>query len=514
MTDPRKNFFPRTLRGILASIGKALFLALAVLFAAGAAMAEPRKNGVPSGLGRSVVSVEVSRKEYQYYQPWSTRTKKVKKVGVVIGDRQVLVTAEDLSDNTLVRLQKGGRGQWWIGKVLWIDYHTDLALVTAADADFWRDLKPVALKGLAHQGQPLQIVRWREGTLESRQAEFTQFSVREAQLSPLDEVTLEVGSEIQGCGWGEPIVSDSHVIGLIRAQEGRTCLGIPASFIREVVDAHNAGSYRGMGYFHFYWEPAENPATLARLKVPAPASGVLVIQVPDRPDGGPKVLKREDVILRIDGFELDIQGDYNDPEYGHLNLESLATLHKWAGDDVKMQIWRDGRQMDVTYRLPRYEYTNSLVPYAIFDQEPEYLIIGGLVFQPLSIPYLQSWGADWRQRAPFRLNYYNNEPPTKDRSSLVLLSQVLPDPYNIGYQEVNYLAVDKVNGQRISRLSDLKAALQKPVNGYHIIDFMPGDSLQRLVLAAGDAEEEATRRVLKRYGITESSRLASAVRSN
>jgi hypothetical protein len=487
---------------------------MAMFSAANPLAAGTAKSGVASALERSIVTLEVVHKQYEYYQPWTTRTKRVHKIGVVVGEHQVLTTAEDLSDSTLVRFQKGGHGQWWIGKLVWVDYHADLALVTVSDADFWRDLKPVTLKGLTNPRQPLQIVRWREETLESRQAEFTQFSVREAQLSPLSEVTLEVGTEMQGAGWGEPIVAESRVVGLVRAQEGRNCFAIPASFVRAVLDAHNKGSYRGLGYFHFYWEGAENPASLARLKLPAPPRGVLVTQVPDRPDAGRQVLKVQDVILKIDGFELDVQGDYDDPEYGHLNLESLATLRKWAGDDVKMQIWRDGRQMDVTYRLPKFEYTNSLVPYAIHDQEPEYMIVGGLVFQPLSVPYLQSWGTEWRQRGPFRLNYYNNEEPTKERASLVLLSQVLPDPYNIGYQELNYLAVDKVNGRRISRLADIQEALQKPVNGFHIIDFMPGDSLQRLVLAAGDSEQEATGRVLKRYGITDSARFAGATKAN
>ena len=45
--------------------------------------------------------------------------------------------------------------------------------------------------------------------------------------------------------------------------------------------------------------------------------------------------------------------------------------------------------MTVTYNLPRFGSTNSLVPYATYDKEPEYLILGGLVFQPLTDSYLQ-----------------------------------------------------------------------------------------------------------------------------
>ena len=126
--------------------------------------------------------------------------------------------------------------------------------------------------------------------------------------------------------------------------------------------------------------------------------------------------------------------------------------------------------------------------------------MGGLVFQPLSDPYLRSWGADWRRRAPFRLNYYNFQSPTKERTGLVLLSQVLPDPYNLGYQEDRFLVVNKVNGAKISKLADLEAALKKPQNGFHVVEFMEGDRVTKLVLDA-ESEPEATRRILQRYKI-------------
>jgi hypothetical protein len=83
----------------------------------------------------------------------------------------------------------------------------------------------------------------------------------------------------------------------------------------------------------------------------------------------------------------------------------------------------------------------------------------------------------------------------------VLLSQVLPDAYNIGYQEQRGLVIDKVNGRRISRLSELREAFEQPVNGFHVIELIRSDSLRQVVLAAGDTEKEATARVLQRYGI-------------
>jgi hypothetical protein len=466
-------------------------------------------NGV-SPWERSVVNIEVARKQYDYYQPWSKRTRRLQKAGIVVGEHEILTTADEMFDRTLVRLQKGGRGRWFVGDVAWIDYHANLAMVTTKEEDFWRDLKPAPFGPPNTEDGSFQIFRWREGKLENRRAEFTQFTVRESQLSPINVAVLETSSEIQGVGWGEPLVAGSHVAGMICAQDNRTCVAMPASFIQSILSARKKGQYHGLGYFHFYWQPAENPASLARLKLPGEARGVLVTDVPARPDECDQVLKSQDVLLRIDNFDLDIQGDYNDPEFGHIMLENLATRKKWAGDPVEMQIWREGKQLQVTYRLPKFDYTNSLVPNATYDQEPQYLIVGGLVFQPLTESYLESWGRDWKQRAPFRLGYFRNESPTKTRPAVVILSQVLPDPFNIGYQDQKYVVVDKVNGKPVSRLADLREALKKPDGEFNVIDFVRSDSLRRLVVAAGAAEEEATARVLKRYGIAAAARLEAA----
>jgi PDZ domain-containing protein len=155
---------------------------------------------------------------------------------------------------------------------------------------------------------------------------------------------------------------------------------------------------------------------------------------------------------------------------------------------------------EVKYRLPRVDYAVELVPRAVYDREPDYLVFGGLVFEPLTEPYLRSWGADWARHVPFRLAYYQQQKPTLQRKSVVLLSMVLPDPYNLGYQDLRFLPVQRINGRRISDFSDVAPALARPSGGVHVIEFDPGDWVQRLVLDA-DTAESATRRVFQRYGI-------------
>src|ERR1044071_9123222 len=107
-------------------------LALTVLIASSTVLfagAESAPQTGTSAWDNSIVTIEVARKKYDYYQPWTRRTSQTQKTGLVLPDHQILTTADEMFDRTLVRLQKNGRGRRWIGEVTWIDYHANLALV-------------------------------------------------------------------------------------------------------------------------------------------------------------------------------------------------------------------------------------------------------------------------------------------------------------------------------------------------------------------------------------------------
>jgi hypothetical protein len=470
-----------------------------------AALVPAARAADPKAWLDAVVTVEVTFKDYDYFQPWNRPTRTVRKHGLVTGPREILTTAQYLPNQTLVRLQKNGRGRWTNARVTWLDPHADLALLTADDDSFWEGLKAHDLAPRTPRAAEFHLLRWRDGNLESRRVEFGKFTVGEGALSFAPRMLLEVNTDLGGLGWAEPVVLDGQVAGLTSAKGGNTCTVIPSSFIRRVLEAHRAGRFPGLGYFDFVWQPGENPATLSFLRLDGPERGAVVLEVPRRPGVEPG-LKPRDILLEVDGFPVDVQGDYEDPDYGFLMIENLATRSKFAGETVPLKVWRDGRAIEVAYVLPRAEFTNELVPQQAFGWPPEYVIAGGLVFQPLHQPYLRAWGDEWRRRAPFRLLHFKNDQPTPERPFLVVLSAVLPDPINLGYQEVRFLVVNRINGRPIATLTDVIAALKEPKDGAHLVEFLPGENLQRLLLDAATLEE-ATKRVLERYGITEAQSL-------
>lgn len=446
----------------------------------------------------SIVTLEVTRQRYDSAQPWARQTATESKNGVVLPGKEILTTAEYFNDVTLIRVQRNGRGSWYTAKLKWADYHSNLALVTVEDDKFWSGLKAAKFATDFKDLSQVQVVRWRSGNLESRKAEFNEFTVREGKISIVPLANIIFSSEIEGLGWSEAVVNKGKLVGLTTSSDGRKFNVTPAQFIRRVLTAQDKGTFAGMGYFAFTWQQAINPDVQKYLGWKGEPRGVPIIDIPDAEEKT-SPLKVHDLILKVDGFDIDIQGDYLDPEYGHLMLENLSSRH-WAGETVKFVVWREGKEVTVDYVLPKADYQTDLIPKETFDQPPEYLLIGGLLFQPLDGAYLKRWGADWKSRAPFRLAYYDNQPKTAERPGLVLLAGILPDAVNIGYQEYRMLVVDKVNGKTISRISDLAAALETPRDGFHIIEFMDGAGVQKMVLDAAEAKA-ANEKILASYGV-------------
>src|SRR5690606_19868204 len=116
------------------------------------------------------------------------------------------------------------------------------------------------------------------------------------------------------------------------------------------------------------------------------------------------------VVLSIDGQAIDPRGNYDHPQYGKLSFSHLVRGAAKVGDTVKLELIRDGKPLDLDVTLARKRAEDFLVDPYMFDRGPKYLIFGGLIFQELTLPYLESWGEDWTNRAPFNLVYANADP--------------------------------------------------------------------------------------------------------
>lgn len=475
---------------------------LALTFAAGCGSASSgNENDVLDRFQNSLVELELSRKGYNYRMPWVTGRSQTKKNGIIIPGRRILTTADDVSGSVLVRAQKDGAARKYEASFVWVDYYANLAVLEVEDDEFWKDLEPARFVAEVPQSGLLHILRWRNGRLEARSAEIERLFVGKSQTSYVEHLQLEVTSEMDAAGWAEVVVQGNEVVGLTSSANGKSLKITPSPLIQDVLEGRSSEQNSGLGFFDFIWQPGTNPALLKSMGIPDTDHGILVTRVGIKRIA-PEVLQRGDVIVEIAGFPIDIEGKYPDPEYGRLSFEHLATRNVMADAVLPMTLWRNGEKIEIDYTLPRAEFSADLVPDAEYDQAPEYLIAGGLIFQPVTGPYLSAFG----NNPPFLLRYYDYQRPVKDRDGLVALSAVMPDPYNRGYEDSQQLIIDTVNDQMIADLHDLEAALEKPVDGFHRIQFFQDQPLRSIVLDAGTMAL-ATGRVLERYRVPEDRRI-------
>jgi len=183
--------------------------------------------------------------------------------------------------------------------------------------------------------------------------------------------------------------------------------------------------------------------------------GIMVDKIYPFTDTADK-LKKQDVILEIDGIKIGDDGTISHKKNSRIDLNYIIT-NKFEGDSVKLTILRDGKKLHVDIILKR---NNRLCPVHLFNtKDVEYFIFGGLVFLALSRPYLQhKFGEDtWTKKTPSTLKYvyYHRLREFEDQQAIVL-SQVLASEDNIGYHNYKHYLLDTINDDKDNKIRNIK----------------------------------------------------------
>jgi hypothetical protein len=144
----------------------------------------------------------------------------------------------------------------------------------------------------------------------------------------------------------------------------------------------------------------------------------------------------------------------------------------FVGDDVEMKVIRDGKEIVLKSQLTRKDPDDYLVRPYLFDKGPKYVLSGGLLFQELTRPYLNSFGGEQQSGPILRLQRIASAPDEfekEGRKKIVFLSAILPTTSTQGYERMSGQVVEEVNGRKIKELADVAEALKEPKDGLHIV---------------------------------------------
>lgn len=207
---------------------------------------------------------------------------------------------------------------------------------------------------------------------------------------------------------------------------------IPSEVVNHfLVDYVKHKSYTGFGSCGFTVQALENGPMRHALGLKNGESGILVRRVDPSSSAG-KVLKKGDIIRKVQGQ--DIGDDGKVPFRGARNerIDFHYLISKlFIGDTCSFQVLRDKHLLELRMKL------SAVRPLVLHDppDPPKYFVVGGLVFVPLSEPFLMDdFGADFHKQAPIGMIYHWAEGMRQFADhEIIVLSQVLASPLTVGF---------------------------------------------------------------------------------
>ncbi len=442
--------------------------------------------------------------------------------GFVIDGRQILTNAHSVEYAGQVLVRRRGSSKKYRAKIEIVANECDLAVLSIEDESFWttrtdydegeeededdndvdndseeqKDEKsiaddteedailPLEFGKLPELQDEVEVLGYPTGgdSLSVTKGVVSRIEATEyAQCSGSHLLAIQIDAAINGGNSGGPVVdaSTGMVVGVaFQSLEQAENIGyvVPVTVVLHFLeDIRRHGKYSGVTCLGIRYARLENDSMRSYLKLPkgtktkskkgkgssaATQRGVMVRSCyPTCPSKD--FLQANDVILSIDGIPVASDGNVPFRRNGRERVSFASYVQtKFADETVKLDLWRNGGPTSVEVPLT---ISKDLVPAHWDNKAPPYLIVGGLVFSVLSVPYLEDCGA-WGEYVSDRLSSLMNkvhEPLESDDHQVVILINVLAHPKNTGYDGLTNLHLVSCNGTKVRSLQHLQELLKR-----------------------------------------------------
>ncbi|XP_024450989.1 protease Do-like 2, chloroplastic isoform X2 [Populus trichocarpa] len=447
----------------------------------------------------AVVKVYCTHTEPDYSLPWQKQRQYTSTGSAfMIGNGKLLTNAHCVEHYTQVKVKRRGDDTKYVAKVLARGVDCDIALLSVESEEFWEGAEPLEFGCLPRLQDAVTVVGYPLGgdTISVTKGVVSRIEVTSYAHGSSDLLGIQIDAAINPGNSGGPAFSDQgECIGVAfqvyRSEEVEN-IGyvIPTTVVSHFLnDYERTGRYTGFPSLGVLLQKLENPALRAWLKVNS-NEGVLVRRVEPISDAN-RVLKEGDVIVSFDDVNVGCEGTVPFRSNERIAFRYLIS-QKFTGDVAELGIIRAGSFMKVKVVLnPRV----NLVPYHVDGGQPSYLIIAGLVFTPLSEPLMEeecedSIGLKLLAKSRYSLARFKGE-------QIVIVSQVLANEVNFGYEEMSNQQVLKFNGTQIKNIHHLAHLVDSCKNKYLVFEFEDN----YLVVLEREAASASSFYILKDYGI-------------
>ena len=453
----------------------------------------------------SVVKIYTVFNTYDYDRPWQMKGQdSCSGSGTIIDGKRILTNAHVVADHTFIQVRRAGDAKRYTAEVEVVAHSCDLAILKVNDDSFYENADPIQIGDLARVRDRVAVYGFPEGGDE--------LSITEGVVSRVEHnlyshsfahlLTCQIDAAINEGNSGGPVMKENQLVGVAfqaMSREDVENIGymVPSPIIKHFLKDIADGTYDGIPELGISTQEMENPDIRLRFGMSKTDTGALISHIdPDSP--AKDVLRPGDVVLSIDGVrvENDKTVEFREGERTHLKY---LIQKKQMNDSVRLRILRRKKVMNVAVKLSTSLHFSRLVPHEQYDVIPTYYILGGMLFEPVTLNYLKTWGKKWIFSAPDDLtHYYLYGKRTDDRKEVIVLVEVLADEINVGYHDLDNRVISRVNGKKISTIEDLVAAFENHTGKYHTILDERG---HQIVLDKRKVDQNS-QRILERYRIT------------
>lgn len=387
-------------------------------------------------ISNSVVKIFNVSASPNFYIPWQTLAQKHSTgTGVIIDHNLILTAAHVVNDTVFLEVKKESSVDKYIAKVKWISHETDLALLEVKDNTFFDNTEASHLGAVPSRQEGVVVYGYPTG---GNEISLTQGIVSRIELTSYAHseesfLALQIDAAINPGNSGGPVFNkEGEIVGIaMQKMTGVENIGyiVPPPIIEHFFEDIEDGTYDGYANDGLYVQPIQNDYLKSYYGLEDKKkchTGILVINVAtgSSTDG---YLEQGDVIVAVDGYNIEDDGTVIIEAYGRINSGYLIDRHQ-VGQSVKYKILRDSKELIINVPLKGLQ---KMIP-TIYDSKPEYLIYGGLIIMPLTKNYLKAWGDDWLHKAPLSFLYKysyglfdkNDNKQKRDNKEIVFVKQI------------------------------------------------------------------------------------------
>jgi S1-C subfamily serine protease len=408
----------------------------------------------------SMVKIYCVQNEPDYDNPWNMRGPETfSGSGCVIGGNRILTNAHVVSDHTFIMVRLHGQTQKHQAKVIAVSHEADLALLSVDEPTFFEGVKPLKFGSLPEIEQEVVVCGFPEGgdSLSTTKGVISRIENQRYVHSWIELLAGQLDAAINAGNSGGPVLVGDRIVGVVmQARKKSQNIGymVPAPVIDHFLTDMADGRYDGFPEDGIIFQQLENAGLKKMYGLNEEQSGALVTSVTTGSPAEGKI-QPGDVLLAIDGHRI---ADDSTVEFrpGERTGCDFYVKQRQVGENIDYKILRQGQKKTIRLTLDKNTGSSRLVPMKRYDVQPTYYVYGGLVFCPLTLNYLLSWGDDWSEDAPYNLlTYFVDGELTREGEEVVIIIKVLAYDLNNGYDNLVNDRIVQVNGKPIRSLQDL-----------------------------------------------------------